>query len=919
MTVGSLTLCIEHGIPQEILVPLLPVTSNFGGKGAGKAPAKFTPATGSWGAFDDWQRGGHSSEILRDADAAGGNAGVILGAPYNGLQMVALDIDLEDGPHAVGWCRAIVHSIQRLWNQTILVRETWPHRALLLVNLPVDADPGAKKKFTISYVDPKTPGIDSEVIGKIEILARGQQAAIAGTHISGNPMQWYFLAGDQETERYPAPPVKVHVGQPNEKVTLPTFPTFDDIVLNVVNLLDAMEPHGFTYTALTLSSHTGVPPALSELAAPSAADLATLLDQTPNPPSVDRDVYANIMMAIGGARAGLIAMRGILSMADEGLIARAVGGWASRWQAPRGHVAGTIDEEIEKWNIDWVRPRDDYLAGWRHVLMHCQALGAPPSALADIAMDHAQMQFKADFSQPIPARDVPGANIMSADQFKLRQGVNPDLVVTSDIAIAERLLSWFTGNAVWVPILGTWLVWDGIEGWKADEVSTCKVGVMISDQLWWYIGVYGAANPAKGIAGWDQATHEKMLSEGKLRRVSSVLQMHLSKAANEIDQGIMRLQTPSRMYELADMRVIDISDRLNLMRCKAMYETRATDVEPSDELGPTPYFDRLTLGLCDGNEDVLEWLLCYLGYCLLGNPADAVFLMIYGAGGNGKGTLSRVLLALFGSYAVALDAEVIQDSGRGRHPASLNRLRGKRLAVIDELDEDARWNNRVLKQITGGDAIEARNMHKDPSTFKAQAGIIIFANDKPPIERADPAIQRRFRLIETVVRRPESDTIVKLDELIIREEGPYVLRKLMVYAQKVYHNGLPKAPPAMKAAATATMASHDVIYGWLQAECEYGTTAVKDEEESVDELRGRCEAYMKRLQKESGDMMVADKIRPKDFSDRLRREGISFEDPVKTDKDGRPLRHRKVVKGKVGGVETVYTCRGIKLKMRAVA
>jgi P4 family phage/plasmid primase-like protien len=863
--VGSLSDCIQFGIPKEILIPLLPVTESFGGKGHGKAPAQFDPATGKWRALDEWQRGGHSGDILRNSEAAGGNAGVILGAPYAGLQMLAVDIDLNDGPKALGWRHAIVHALQRMWGQTILVRETWPHRALLLVNIPVDADPGAKKKFTISYADPGIPDSKPVEIGKIELLARGQQAAIAGTHISGNPMAWYFLAADQETERYPAPPVKLNIGAPNEKITLPVFSTFDELAVSVVNLLDAMAPHGFSYTALSLTAGgNGPPPPIANLAAPSAGELADLLDQTPNPASVDRDVYANFMMAISGARAGLVAVRGALSVAEEDLIAHAVAGWASRWVAPPGSKTGTFDEELAKWRGDFGRPRDENFAGWRQFMLHCQAFGAPATALRDIAMQNAQAQFTADTSRPPPPDEIPGQNVLNATQMGYRQGVNPTLVATTDMAVAERLLQFFSGNAVWVPATGSWLVWVGAAGWKSDEVTSAKVGVLISDRLWWYVGKYGNANPAQGQAGWGDRTMNLMLSAGKMNRVAEILKMHLAKASSEINLGTYRLQTPQAMYDLSTLQPVEIMQR------KALHETRSTLIEPTRDIGDTPYFDKLTLDLCDGNEEVREWLLHYIGYCMMGAPGEAVFVVIWGAGGNGKSTLVSVLNRILGNYAVSLDAKVIMESGENQHPASLNRLRHKRLAMISEPKKGAKWNERILKMITGGDDIEARDMGKNPTPFRSQAGLLIVSNEKPRFESVEPAIQRRFRMINTVIRRNEDEIIKDFEELIMAE-APAVLRKLMTYAQKVYHaKGLPKQPAAMKAFAAETLSQDDVIFAWLQAECDYGTADTKNEEELVEELRLRCENYMKRNRDNGGGgEFTADKITPRAFLERM--------------------------------------------------
>ena len=884
------------------MVPLLPHTVNFGDKGAGKVPALFNTATGRWEGFDNWARGGHDpNTILRSADTAGGNCGLILGVQCDPYHFIAKDIDLIDGPNAVRWRNAFLAAAQRMWNQTLLVRDTIPYRALILVALPVTADGGAKKVINLAYTDPKVAGSKAEYIGKIEILARGQQAAVAGTHEFGNQMLWFHQGSSGPgNERFAAPPVKQG---------LPTFATFDDAVAATLAVLDAMAEFGFSWTMHSATNACGPPPDLVDLAAPSAAELAGLLDQTPNPKTVDRDIYVDFLHAISGARSGLKAVKGALSQAEEDEIADAVARWASRWSAPNGHQASTFDAERAKWCSDIGQPKDQHFAGWRHVMLHAQSFGAPEAALFDLAMSNAQAQFTADPNPPpMTSADVPGDSVLTKQQMALRRAVNPSLVMTTDFAVSERLLPFFSGNAVHVPALGNWLVWDGLAGWKSDDVTSAKVQVMIQDRLWWYCGTYGAANPAIGQPGWGATTHDKMMSASKLNRVSDLLKGLLSKSTAAVDLGFKKLQTPRSMYDLETLQPIEIAIR------KGMLETRAAGVEPAAHGASTPLFDRLVLGLCDGNHEVAEWLLHYLGYCMLGSPGEAIFVVVWGAGGNGKSTLANVLQKVFGSYAVSIDAKVIQESGRNQHPASLNRLRSKRIATISELTRGEGWNERVLKQITGNDEIEARDMNKNPTPFRSQAGLIIFSNDKPPFERADPAIQRRFRLISTVIQRPEAQRILHLEDRIISEEGPAVLRKIMEYAQRVHLAGhMPPLPAAMRANATETLSENDPIFGWLQAECEYNTPETADEEVPIDELKKRCEAYIARGQKDQGGF-AADKLSSKEFLARLRREGISLEDPTNLDQDGRPKRHRRKVKQDI-----VYVARGIRLKVRGVA
>ena len=549
----SLADCLQVEVPRDLLIPILPWNRSFsGGKGQGKAPAKFNPASQSWEGLAEWQRGALDPQlILRPSDEAECNAGLLLGAPSNGFQFIAIDIDLDEGPRAPGIRNGIVRLLQRRWNQTLLVRETLNYRALVLANLPIDEIPGGKKVFTLNCIDLKSFRSSPTRVGKLEILSHGQQAVISGIHTSGRRIFWYYENGDGRVgTRFPAPPIKAGV---------PVFPTFDAIVASVACTLDEMAELGFSYTTVgTDSAITGPPASLFDLAAPSVDELVNLLDQMPNPPEVDRDVYISILMAISGARAGLVECRGALSPAEDQKIANAVASWATRWQAPNGLKAGSFEEELAKWAEDIGKPKDKHYAGWHRLLAHAQSVRTPQSVLNTIATNKAQAEFAADTTvPPPPSMVVPGKPVMTAAQMMTRQSVSPEKVETSDIGVAERLVQEFSGIAVWVPGSATWLAWDDNGGWKNEDTTESKVNKLIVDKLWWYCGMYGRANSMVGYAGWDKPTHNQMMSRTKTERVGKILKDMLAKPLTAIDNGILKLQTPYNMYDLVTMEALD--------------------------------------------------------------------------------------------------------------------------------------------------------------------------------------------------------------------------------------------------------------------------------------------------------------------------------------------------------------------------
>jgi putative DNA primase/helicase len=295
---------------------------------------------------------------------------------------------------------------------------------------------------------------------------------------------------------------------------------------------------------------------------------------------------------------------------------------------------------------------------------------------------------------------------------------------------------------------------------------------------------------------------------------------------------------------------------------------------------------------------------------LIGNPKAQCFLVLWGPGGNGKGTLVKILEYIFGSYCTPLENRVLLDSGKNDHKTELNIIRHKRLATVAEMPKNEKWNESILKKLTGEDQIHARGMRENASSFISEAAIIIHCNEMPSFSKITPAILRRFRMVGTL-NTPET-VIPRFDEMIIRTEASAILWKCMKYANAVLRNDfiLPNLPESMESQRTQVLSRNDKFFGWVQAECELRPND-ENSFEKLEDLKTRYEMWLARISKdESG--MVADKIQISTFKRLLIERGI------RTDTDtGEPIR-RKFIKG--NGIAVYESCAiGVKLRVRAVA
>ena len=93
----------------------------------------------------------------------------------------------------------------------------------------------------------------------------------------------------------------------------------------------------------------------------------------------------------------------------------------------------------------------------------------------------------------------------------------------------------------------------------------------------------------------------------------------------------------------------------------------------------------------------------------------------------------------------------------GDIPNDLARLAGARFVTVSETSEGQRLQESLIKDLTGGDTISARFMHREFFDFKPQFKLWIRGNHKPRIRGTDKGIWRRIHLIPFLVTIPKEE------------------------------------------------------------------------------------------------------------------------------------------------------------------
>lgn len=165
------------------------------------------------------------------------------------------------------------------------------------------------------------------------------------------------------------------------------------------------------------------------------------------------------------------------------------------------------------------------------------------------------------------------------------------------------------------------------------------------------------------------------------------------------------------------------------------------------------------------NLNVRRYVQRQLGKAMVGAVLEERLDIWWGTGANGKTTLARVMLNIFGDYAQRAAPNLLIASRYERHPTEVADLMGSRLVFSVEADQGKRLAEALVKDLTGGDRKKARFMHQDFFQFEQTFDIVLIVNHKPVVIGTDPGIWRRIRLIPFEVQIPPGEQRPQ-DELV---------------------------------------------------------------------------------------------------------------------------------------------------------
>jgi P4 family phage/plasmid primase-like protien len=148
------------------------------------------------------------------------------------------------------------------------------------------------------------------------------------------------------------------------------------------------------------------------------------------------------------------------------------------------------------------------------------------------------------------------------------------------------------------------------------------------------------------------------------------------------------------------------------------------------------------------HDALIFYFLRFASSCLYGKNSDKVFSVWTGVGNNSKSMIVKLFEATLGAYCIKFPITMLTEKGGNASGPSpqLARAKNKRVAFMDEPDEDVSMNRSTIKKLTGGDSFFARLLHDNGGDIEATFKLILSCNKVPIIPGADPAVKRRMHI-----------------------------------------------------------------------------------------------------------------------------------------------------------------------------
>lgn len=245
--------------------------------------------------------------------------------------------------------------------------------------------------------------------------------------------------------------------------------------------------------------------------------------------------------------------------------------------------------------------------------------------------------------------------------------------------------------------------------------------------------------------------------------------------------------------------------------------SQIANTDYSEKMQPAVWLDFLN-DIFAGDKAVIRYIQKALGYSLTGSTREQIMFILFGKGRNGKSIFVETIAEILGDYSNNMQAKSLMVKKNDNVNTDIARLSKARFVTSSEPNEGFRFDEGLIKQITGGDKVTARFLYAEEFEYTPKFKIWVSTNHKPIIRGTDDGIWRRLVLIPFDVQIPEEKVDKDLKYKLLRE-APAILNWMAEGAYMWMREGL-ELPEKLKDAGQTYRTEMDVVEQFIQEKCK---------------------------------------------------------------------------------------------------
>lgn len=391
---------------------------------------------------------------------------------------------------------------------------------------------------------------------------------------------------------------------------------------------------------------------------------------------------------------------------------------------------GGRDDTIFRMACRLRRQLGDNRAAVTVLCLQAAANSNPPFSQEE-AMRKVEQAFRQDHSD------------LENDIFKNGDDNDRPLAHLTDMGNRDRFIDAFGDDYRYVIGLG-WHKW-GDDGWhRVDDLVPHRDAQTVPDII--RLEAQGVADiqNRQRFVRWAKDSE----SSGKIAAIMTLARGHerIKKGVEDFDNDPYALASANGMIDLrtGDIRPFTRDD-LFTKNTRIVYERGYVE----------PKWQRFLEDITEGDPELMEYLQMATGYSLTGSIQEECFFIVSGRRQTGKSTFITAIESALGSYHQTASTELFMKRyGKEAPREELVKLAGSRLVTSEELPEGERFDDALLKRITGGSTLSARYLYQESFDYIPQFKLWLATNFDPIT--SDSAMFRRIKRVPFNVTIPDA-------------------------------------------------------------------------------------------------------------------------------------------------------------------